>query len=404
MNVVITPSPLSGAVRVPASKSAAHRLLISAALADGPTRIAIGSTNRDIEATAACLRALGADIEAECDTLVVSPIADVPAEVTLDCGESGSTLRFLLPVAAALGAKSTFIGHGRLPQRPNAPLVEALRAHGAAIDSDLLPMTVSGSLTGGLWTLPGDVSSQYVTGLLFALPLLEADSVIRLTTPLASAAYVDMTLQALRQFGIDIEGMADGWRIPGRQRYRTPGETFVEGDWSAAAFWLAANALGASIDVRGLDPNSVQGDRAVTALLEQDTIDATHVPDLVPALAVAAASWPTRTVITGAARLRLKESDRLQSVADMLAALGHGVAITPDGLIIDGGPPQPCEAPVRTVDGANDHRIVMAAAVAAAHADRPVRVTGAQAVEKSYPDFFRDFEALGGNAHVEHAG
>ncbi len=404
MNVVITPSPLSGAVRVPASKSAAHRLLISAALADGPTRIAIGSTNRDIEAPAACLRALGADIESESETLVVSPIADVPAEVTLDCGESGSTLRFLLPVAAALGAHTTFTGHGRLPQRPNAPLVEALRAHGAVIDNGLLPMAVSGPLTGGLWTLPGDVSSQYVTGLLFALPLLEADSVIRLTTPLASAAYVDMTLQALRQFGIDIEGMADGWRIPGRQRYRTPGEAVVEGDWSAAAFWLAANALGASIDVRGLDPDSVQGDRAVTALLEQDTIDATHVPDLVPALAVAAASQPTRTVITGAARLRLKESDRLQSVADMLAALGHGVAVTPDGLIIDGGPPQPCEAPVRTVDGANDHRIVMAAAVAAAHADRPVRVTGAQAVEKSYPDFFRDFEALGGKSHVEHAG
>ena len=404
MNVVITPSPLSGAVRVPASKSTAHRLLIAAALADGPTRISISAMSRDIEATAACLRALGAGIEAEGDALKVSPIAEIPAEVTLDCGESGSTLRFLLPVAAALGAKSTFIGHGRLPQRPNAPLVEALRAHGAAIDNGLLPMAVSGPLTGGLWTLPGDVSSQYVTGLLFALPLLEADSVIRLTTPLASAAYVDMTLQALRQFGIDIEGMADGWRIPGRQRYRTPGEAVVEGDWSAAAFWLAANALGASIDVRGLGPDSVQGDRAVTALLGQDTIDATHVPDLVPALAVAAASRPTRTVITGAARLRLKESDRLQSVADMLAALGHGVAITPDGLIIDGGPPQPCEAPVRTVDGANDHRIVMAAAVAAAHADRPVRVTGAQAVEKSYPDFFRDFEALGGNAHVEHAG
>jgi len=404
VNVVITPSPLSGAVRVPASKSAAHRLLISAALADGPTRIAIGSTNRDIEATAACLRALGADIEAECDTLVVSPIADVPAEVTLDCGESGSTLRFLLPVTAALGAQVTFTGHGRLPQRPNAPLVTALRAHGATIDDDLLPMTVSGPLTSGLWTLPGDVSSQYVTGLLFALPLLDGDSAIRLTTPLASAAYVDMTLQALRRFGIAVEATESDWCIPGGQRYRTPGEVVVEGDWSAAAFWLAANALGASVDVKGLDPDSVQGDRAVTALLEHDTIDATHVPDLVPALAVVAASRPTRTVVTGAARLRLKESDRLQSVADMLAALGHGVAVTPDGLIIDGGPPQPCEAPVRTVDGANDHRIVMAAAVAAAHADRPVRVTGAQAVEKSYPDFFRDFEALGGNAHVEHAG
>lgn len=404
MNVVITPSPLSGAVRVPASKSAAHRLLFAAALADGPTRISISALNRDIEATAACLRALGAGIEAEGDALKVSPIADVPAEVTLDCGESGSTLRFLLPVAAALGARATFTGHGRLPQRPNAPLVGALRAHGAVIDNDLLPMAVCGHLTGGLWTLPGDVSSQYVTGLLFALPLLEGDSAIRLTTPLASAAYVDMTLQALRQFDINVEATADGWRVPGRQRYRTPGEAAVEGDWSAAAFWLAANGLGASIDVMGLDPGSVQGDRAVASLLGQATIDATHVPDLVPALAVAAASRPMRTIVTGAARLRLKESDRLQSVADMLAALGHGVNVTPDGLIIDGGPPKPCETAIRTVDGANDHRIVMAAAVAAAYADRPVRVTGAQAVEKSYPDFFRDFEALGGNAHVEYAG
>jgi len=401
VNIVITPSPLSGAVRVPASKSAAHRLLIAAALADGSTRVSISAMNRDIEATAACLRAMGAGIEAEGEALKISSISDIPSEITLDCGESGSTLRFLLPVVAALGTQATFIGHGRLPQRPNAPLVAALRAHGAVIDSDLLPMTVCGPLTGGLWTLPGDVSSQYVTGLLFALPLLDGDSVIRLTTPLASAAYVDMTLQALRQFGIGIEATSDGWRIPGRQRYRTPGEVIVEGDWSAAAFWLAANALGAQIDVKGLDPDSVQGDRAVASLLGQTAIDATHVPDLVPALAVAAASRPMRTVITGAARLRLKESDRLQSVADMLAALGHGVTVMPDGLIIDGGPPQPCAVPIRTVDGANDHRIVMAAAVAAAHADRPVRITGAQAVEKSYPRFFSDFEALGGKAHVE---
>ena len=404
MNIVITPSPLSGAVRVPASKSAAHRLLIGAALADAPTRIAISGTNRDIEATAACLRALGAGIAAEGGALVVSPIAGIPKAVTLDCGESGSTLRFLLPVAAALGVHATFTGHGRLPQRPNAPLVAALREHGAVIDRDLLPMAVSGALTGGRWTLPGDVSSQYVTGLLFALPLLDGGSEISLTTPLASAAYVDMTLQALSQFGIAVEATGTGWRVPGGQRYRSPGGATVEGDWSAAAFWLAANALGARIDVEGLRPDSVQGDRAVAALLGRETIDATHVPDLVPALAVAAASRPMRTVITGAARLRLKESDRLQSVADMLAALGHSATVTPDGLIIDGGPPQPCPAPIRTVDGANDHRIVMAAAVAAACGDRPVRVTDAQAVEKSYPDFFRDFEALGGIAHVEHAG
>lgn len=404
MNVVVTPSPLSGAVRVPASKSVAHRLLICAALADGPTRVEIGATNRDVEATIACLRALGAGIERTDSGLTVSPAVHIPKEATLDCGESGSTLRFLLPVAAALGTRARFIGHGRLPERPNAPLVAALRAHGAAVDGDLLPMTVSGPLTGGLWTLPGNVSSQYVTGLLFALPLLRDDSAIRLTTPLASAAYVDMTLRALARFGITVEATGDGWRVPGSQRYRAPETAAVEGDWSAAAFWLAANALGSDIRVDGLDPSSAQGDRRVTELLGRPEIDATHVPDLVPALAVAAACLPQRTVVTGAARLRLKESDRLQSVADMLEALGHNVTVTPDGLIIDGGRQKPCPDNLRVVDGANDHRIVMAAAIAAAHADVPVRILGTQAVEKSYPDFFRDFEALGGKTHVERSG
>ena len=404
MNVVVTPSRLAGTVRVPASKSIAHRLLICAALADGATRVAISAMNRDIEATASCLRALGADIEGKGGVLTVSPIARIPAGAVLDCGESGSTLRFLLPVAAALGARARFSGRGRLPERPNAPLVSALRAHGAAIDADLLPMNVSGPIAGGTWTLPGDVSSQYVTGLLFALPLLRADSEIQLTTPLASAAYVDMTLQALAQFGVAVEATGDGWRVPGGQRYRTPSEAVVEGDWSAAAFWLAADALGADIAVEGVNPDSVQGDRAVKALLGQAQIDATHVPDLVPALAVAAAGLPQRTTVTGAARLRLKESDRLQSVADMLAALGHDATVTADGLVIDGGTPKPCRQAVRTVDGANDHRIVMAAAIAAARSDKPVRIVGAQAVEKSYPDFFRDFEALGGKLYVERAG
>ena len=404
MNVVVMPSPLVGTVRVPASKSAAHRLLVCAALADGPTRVAISAMNRDIEATVACLRALGANIDGEGGALTITPIAGTPDGAVLDCGESGSTLRFLLPVAAALGAHVRFTGRGRLPERPNGPLVAALRAHGATIDADLLPMNLCGPITGGIWTLPGDVSSQYITGLLFALPLLRVDSAICLTTPLASAAYVDMTLQALAQFGVGVEPTGDGWRVPGGQRCRTPGEAGVEGDWSAAAFWLAANAMGADIAVEGLDPDSVQGDRAVQALLGQAQIDATHVPDLVPALAVAAASLPQRTVVTGAARLRLKESDRLQSIAAMLAALGHDATVTPDGLIIDGGAPKPCPEAVRNVDGANDHRIVMAAAIAAAHSDRPVRIAGAQAVEKSYPGFFRDFEALGGRIHVEPAG
>ena len=404
MNVIITPSPLKGRVRVPASKSAAHRALICAALADGPTDIIINALNRDIEATAACLGALGAEIEATADGLRVSPIAHLPESATLDCGESGSTLRFLIPVAAALDARAAFTGRGRLPERPNAVLTDALRGHGATIDSDTLPMRVSGPVRGGRWALPGNVSSQYVTGLLFALPLLREDSDIVLTTRLESSAYVDMTLQALARFGVTVEAAEGGWRIPGRQRYRSPGRLEIEGDWSAAAFWLAADAMGGDIRVDGLREDTAQGDRAAAALLGRPEIDASGVPDLVPALAVAAAARQGRTVITGAARLRLKESDRLQTVAAMLRALGHGVTVTDDGLVIEGGAPAPCAGDVRTVDGANDHRIVMAAAVAAATADAPVRILGAQAVEKSYPDFFRDLKALGGQCHVEPAG
>lgn len=397
MIAVVYPGRLAGRVRAPASKSMAHRLLMAAALADKPTRLEITTLNRDIEATMACLRALGAGIEAAGHGWLIAPIDTVPQRCLLDCLESGSTLRFLLPLAAALGAHACFTGSGRLPERPNAPLVEALRAHGAKIDSDRIPLHVSGDLTGGQWTLPGNVSSQYVTGLLFALPLLEADSEIRLTTPLASAAYVDMTLAALKTFGITADAHPTGWRVPGRQSYRTPGSLSVEGDWSAAAFWLAANAMGSRVILEGLNSETSQGDRAAEFLLGQREINVENTPDLAPALAVAAAATPQRTVISGASRLRLKESDRLVAIADMLSALGGKVEVLPDGLIIEGG--QPLRG--GRVNGANDHRIVMAAAIVATCCGGPVTITDAQAVEKSYPDFFRDFKMLGGHVHVE---
>lgn len=399
MIATVHPGRLRGAVTAPPSKSAAHRALICAALADAPTAIRLGTLNRDIEATMVCLRALGAEITRQGEDWRVAPMARNAEAHALDCGESGSTLRFLIPVAAALGADVRFVGHGRLPERPNAVLTEVLRKNGAAIDSDLLPMRVSGGLKSGAFELPGNVSSQYVSGLLFALPLLEGDSVIRLTAPLQSASYVNLTIQGLSRFGVSVEATQTGWRVPGGQRYRSPGRLAIEGDWSAAAFWLAANATGSAVDVEGLNPDSAQGDRAVVKWLGESAIDATDVPDLVPALAVAAAARPGTTTITGAARLRLKESDRLETVADMLRALGAGADVLPDGLVIRGGALRG-----GTVNGANDHRIVMAAAIAATAAEGPVVISDAEAVAKSYPDFFRDFIALGGHAHVEQSG
>lgn len=403
MNAVVHPCRLSGTVRVPASKSAAHRALIAAALSDGPTTVYIDALNDDIEATLACLAGLGARIDSDPNggRLIVTPIGNATSDTAiLDCGESGSTLRFLLPVACTLGTRARFTGRGRLPERPNAALTGALRTHGAIIDSDALPMNASGPLAGGAWELPGNVSSQYVTGLLFALPLLDEDSEIILTSPLQSASYVDMTLETLRDFGVEIVPTTSGWRVPGNQTYLSPGDIHVEGDWSAAAFWLAANAMGANIDVTGVSRPTAQGDSAAEDLLGQPLIDATNVPDLVPALAAAAAVLPQRTTITGAARLRLKESDRLRAVADMIGNLGGAVEVTEDGLVIDGG---------RTlhggrVDGMNDHRIVMAAAILAARADGPVTISEAQAISKSYPDFFNHFKALGGIVDVEPAG
>ena len=422
MNVTIHPGKLSGTVRVPASKSAAHRYLIASALADGLTTVHLDGLNDDIEATLECLMALGAlpDYFERKALLIIRPIEGAPGlsrpleglmhkamshvdyaqTLELDCGESGSTLRFLLPVAPALGVRARFVGHGRLPERPNRALTEVLRQHGAAIDSDTLPMNITGGLTPGVYELPGNISSQYITGLLFALPLLNGDSAIRLTTPLQSASYVDMTLEVLRDFGITVTPSDTGWIIPGNQAYRSPEDVYVEGDWSAAAFWLAANAMGSDIDVAGVSRRTTQGDRAVEDLLGQPMIDASNVPDLVPALAAAAAVLPQKTVITGAERLRLKESDRLQAVSDMLSALGGQVAVTPDGLVIDGG--QPLHG--GTVDGMNDHRIVMAAAILSTCAEGPVTILGAEAVSKSYPDFFKHFTALGGKMDVEPAG
>ena len=425
MNAVIHPGLLRGGVRVPPSKSAAHRALIASALADAPTEIEISALNEDILATIGCLRALGAKIEQTDEGLRVSPIErasraeaagengirassdgeSVCAESAgedelrvLNCGESGSTLRFMLPVAAALGAACVFTGGGRLPERPNRILTDALNAHGAYADRELLPIRLSGRLTGGMYAVAGNVSSQYITGLLLALPLCAQDSEIVLTKALESASYVGITLETLAAFGVRVLKTQQGWHVPGGQRYRSPGRVRVEGDWSAAAFWLAANALGSRVECEGLNADSAQGDRAIARMLNElgGEIDVSDTPDLVPALAVAAAAHPGQTHITGAARLRVKESDRLRAVADLLRALGGRVEELSDGLIIDGGHP----FTGGTVNGANDHRIVMAAAIAATAARGDVIITDAQAVAKSYPGFFEQLRRLDGRCEV----
>lgn len=398
MNIIVEPRHLKGAVEIPSSKSYAHRLLIAAALADSPTFVGLNAVNQDIIATARCLEMLGANVEQTETGMRVAPIKRVPSKSELFCGESGSTLRFMIPVAAALGAECAFAGAGRLPERPNGPLLDAVRAHGVEVSRELLPLTISGKLMGGEYPIAGNISSQYITGLLMALPLCAEDSRISLTTPLESAPYVDMTLEVLELFGISVRRIDGGYFIPGGQRYRTPGNVFAEGDWSGAAFWLLANALGNNVECIGLNPVSAQGDRAMSDILRclGGEINVSETPDLVPALAVAAAWRSGETRITGAGRLRIKESDRLRAVSNMLKALGCDCAELEDGLVINGGK----GFSGGRVEGCNDHRIVMAASIAATAARAPVEITDSQAVNKSYPEFFNEFTRLGGVAHV----
>lgn len=417
MEAVIECGNLHGTVWAIPSKSMAHRYFIASALADRGSRIRCEGNSEDIEATLRCLGAWGTQITWKNGVCQVIPseVKEKEETVRFLCGESGSTLRFLLPVAAALGIQGEFYGQGRLMKRPLSPLYEELEKHGCSLSPQgENPLQCEGQLEAGVYRLAGDVSSQYITGLLFALPLLKEESRIQLTSPLQSARYVDMTLQVLEDYGIEIQREPDGYRVPGGQRYRAKAEESVEGDWSNAAFWLTAGALGKEkIDVLGLDLNSRQGDKKIVDLLKQMgasvvcqeeriqvfpgqlrgiEIDASDIPDLVPVLAAAASVGQGMTRIYNAKRLRLKESDRLKTVSNMLGRLGADIRELEDGLEIhgreclDGG----------CIDAAGDHRIAMTAAVAACVCRRPVRILGAQAVNKSYPGFYEDYQKLGG--------
>ena len=418
MNITIRPGQRSGRVKIPASKSQAHRLLICAALGQGETLIACDGLSADIAATMACLNALGADIrQAEEGRLRVRPIEKVPAGLChLHCGESGSTLRFLLPVCGALGADAVFHMEGRLPQRPLAPLDAELTAHGMALRQENDLLYCSGQLRAGDYALPGNVSSQYISGLLLALPLTAGDSRLSVTGSIESEAYITMTEDALALAGIALE--KSGWRyhIPGSQRGKLLEALQVEGDFSNAAFFLCMGALSdAGLVIDGLNPASHQGDRAVLDILrafgatvEQRessfavckgqlhgiTIDAKPIPDLIPVLSVVAALAHGETKIINAGRLRLKESDRLRSTTALLTALGADIQELEEGLVIHGKE----SLSGGSVDSCGDHRIAMAAATAACGCTGEILLCGSQAVSKSYPRFWEDFGSLTGGS------
>ena len=391
MDICITPKKLYGNINAIPSKSQAHRMLICAAFSDQPTTLICPETNRDIEATANCLTALGAGITWLSNGYRVKPIEEVPFRASLPCQDSGSTLRFLLPIAGALGVDTVFQMTGRLPQRPLTPLWEEMERMGCTLTrptADTIRCT--GRLRSGEYAINGTVSSQFITGLLFALSLLPGQSRLQVLGKLESAPYVSMTLAAMERFGIS----CNDYCFPGNGRFHSPGTVTVEGDWSNAAFFLAAQALGSPIQVGNLNPDSPQGDRACARLLpelkDNLTISAADIPDLVPILAVTAAA-NQGAVFTDIGRLRLKESDRVASVMDMLRALGgqteaDDTTLTVYGTGLHGG----------TVDSRNDHRIAMSAAIAATVCDSPVTILGAQCVEKSYPKFFTDYTSLGG--------
>ena len=403
MNVIIQPVRLNGTIVPPPSKSQAHRAVIAAALAGGVSRLENLTGSQDIDATLACMAAMGAGIErGEREARIRGLGHSIPQKRELlqhfDCGESGSTLRFLIPIALAVVGGGRFTGRGRLMERPQKPYFDLFDEKGVTYEQKDGVLTVSGELKAGEYRLPGNVSSQFITGLLYALPLLEGDSEIVLTTPLESEGYVDMTLEVLERFGIRIRRQNDRFLVSGGQRYQSR-DMAIEPDWSQAAFWYAAAALGSGVKVCGMNEASVQGDRVIAQQFRQLTaagdvvLDVSQCPDLVPALAAMAAVRQGTTCITNAARLRIKESDRLAAVTQVLNALGADVTEQTDGLTITG---RDGLVGGVSVDSHNDHRIAMMAAVAATRCERPVTVLGGQCVAKSYPTFWEDYEKLGG--------
>lgn len=411
---MISPTSVSGKVHIPPSKSAAHRNIICAALSKGTSVITPACHSEDIDATLRCMKALGAEIKETNSAFHITginPKQILNKKVELDCGESGSTLRFLIPIAAALGANATFMGHGRLPERPIKVLTDILTNFGVKCSSDRLPITINGKLEKGVYPVSGNVSSQYLTGLLFAIGINKGSAT--LTTPLESSGYVDLTKDIMKRFGVNISEKDSFYSVNG-DYIATQSE--IEGDWSQACFYMAAGALGADITLTGLNMTSTQGDKSALEIFKNfgadikikdnclvikggkllpQKINCSQIPDMVPSLAVTAAMAEGKTTIFGGERLRIKETDRIKTVVSGLRAMGITVEELSDGMIITGGCPLGGK-----VDGTGDHRIVMAFSILASFANGNTEISGYKSINKSYPDFFEDFKRIGGNVNV----
>jgi 3-phosphoshikimate 1-carboxyvinyltransferase len=417
-DVKFSPFVPNGTVNVPPSKSDVHRAIICAAMANGVSRISPVALSNDIKATIGCIKALGAEAVLENNVLTVDGTNMYKNKTALlDCGESGSTLRFFIPIAAVGNVNATFVGKGKLPQRPIGIFTEALPKAGTTCKTEGgLPLEIKGQLKSGIFEIPGNVSSQFITGLLLALPILEGDSEIVLTSPLESVGYIAMTIRTMKQFGVNIQATEKGWHIKGGQSYKTCDYT-TDGDWSQAAFFMVLGAVSGKVTVKGVAKDSTQGDKKcaeilarfgakVTQLdnevtvekgeLKAITIDASQIPDLVPVLSVCAAFAEGTTKIINAERLRIKECDRLKATAELLNNLGGKVKELSDGLEITGV----SSLKGGNVNGYNDHRIVMSAAVCAARSDEDITATFAMSINKSYPDFYIDYNSIGGKANV----
>lgn len=420
MNKTFYPAVLKGVLAAPASKSEAHRRMICAGLTHATTVLSGFMDSADMAATSRCLTALGAELKEEGDRLTVTGWAHKPRRMpSLDCGESGSTLRFFVPIAMAVTGGGVFRMHGRLGKRPMDVYRDLFVPRGAqwrmGVGADgAAELTVRGSLTAGSYVLPGNVSSQFVSGLLFALPLLGDDSTLTVQTPVESAGYIRMTVEALQQSGIVIEEAAPfSWRIPGGQTYQARSGS-LSGDYSQAAVLLCAGALGHEVTVTGLMPQTTQGDRAVlrhlSALgaevtedergitvrgngLHGAVLDMHDCPDIAPVLALTCQLAQGESRLTGCGRLRLKECDRLAATVELLNALGGKARADGDDIVVEG------VARLKggvTLDGYNDHRMVMLLSLAATLAEEPVTVEGVEALNKSWPDYLTAYASLGG--------